>query len=579
MLYFIAVWSLLGGVSWLMGTALLHGWRADCFDRVGDRAMVALWLGIGLLSQGLLLLSLGLPLSPMVGAGVAIASLLLLAWAPVRADLSKLWRQVSWPLVVATIAWVAVVATYMTRRVTWYDTGLYHYGAIRWLSDYGAVPGLALLMENFGFTSAWFALAAPLNAAPIASQVSAITNGLALLLATGQGLMGLRRWLTGRARFPDKFMVIFLGLVLPAMTLTSFLSAILLSPSPDIPVIFLTGMVAWSLLVVANQPPLPSGSATPSGWDATLIPLILATAAVSIKLSALPLLPVALLFYWRQRPWTLRRLLVGGVLAAGLMVPFMAFGIITSGCPFYPSAALCLEVPWRLSAAQADAAAEVIRIWDNAFGTPPAETNSLLWRLWQWLQFARLNVVMLVLLVVSILVVSIAGRGGTFGVARQHKLAGTPWLFGLSLLGMLFILLRAPMIRFGLGYFVMTPAVAIALLRPFAVSRSHGRLPQGVSGQTLHNLIFLAFWAGFGVVGALHLLRSDMPARWLLPPAMPTTDVEVRQSYDVNYVSPNNDRGQCWDAPLPCAPGDKAIRLRNPAQGIDAGFVPADPAD
>jgi len=570
MLYFIGVWSLLGGVSWLIGTAVLQGMRADCFDRVGDRTLVALWLGLGLLCQGLLLLSLGFSLSPLVGAAVAIASLLLLAWAPVRMDLQKLWQQISWPVVMTIIAWVAVVAAYMARRVTWYDTGLYHYGAIRWLSDYGAVPGLALLLNNFGFTSAWFALAAPLNAAPIASQVSAVTNGFALLMASGQGILVLRRWLSGRARFTDKVMAVFLGLVLPAMTLTSFLSAILLSPSPDIPVIFLTGMVAWSLLMVAN-PPQASSTATRSWQNAALIPLFLATAAVSIKLSALPLLPVALLFYWGRRPWSLSRLLVGGIMAIGLMVPFMAVSVTTSGCPFYPSSALCLDLPWRLSAAQADAAANVIKIWDTAFGTPPTDVNPLLWRLWQWLKFARLNVVMLALLMASI-----GTLGITLRTASKRGIAGLPWLFGLSLLGMAFILLRAPMIRFGLGYFVMIPTLAIALFASSLTRALSRQGPRLFSTQSFHSRMFPAFLVGFGLVGTLHLLPTPLPEALLLPPAMPTTDVEIGQSHDVEYGSPTNERGLCWDAPIPCAPGDRAIRLRNPDRGIDAGFLPAE---
>ena len=33
----------------------------------------------------------------------------------------------------------------MTQEITWVDTKLYHLGAIRWLSDYGIVPGIALI--------------------------------------------------------------------------------------------------------------------------------------------------------------------------------------------------------------------------------------------------------------------------------------------------------------------------------------------------------------------------------------------------------------------------------------------------
>lgn len=41
-----------------------------------------------------------------------------------------------------------------------YDTGLYHAQAIRWIEEYGVVPGLANLHSRFGYNSASFALSA-----------------------------------------------------------------------------------------------------------------------------------------------------------------------------------------------------------------------------------------------------------------------------------------------------------------------------------------------------------------------------------------------------------------------------------
>lgn len=69
-----------------------------------------------------------------------------------------------------------VIANLTTQRVTWYDVGLYHFGSIRWLAEHGAVPGLALINSKFGFTSSWFALAAPFNPEIFGSRVSAVTK-------------------------------------------------------------------------------------------------------------------------------------------------------------------------------------------------------------------------------------------------------------------------------------------------------------------------------------------------------------------------------------------------------------------
>ncbi len=567
MLYFLVVWSILAALTWLIGTALLGGLQVTCFDRIGDRAIVALWLGTVVLADGLLFLSLVLPLSLKTGIVIACGVISIISWPPVRAEIQRLRQSLSVSVGLALISWAGLIAAYMSQRVNWFDTGLYHFGLTRWLSEFGAVPGLALLLDNFGFTSAWFAFAAPLTPDALASHTSAITNGFVLLLATYHSLITLWRWLTGNAQIADKFWVVFSGLVLPALTLTTFLSAILMSSSPDIPVIFLSGMVGWSILTIANSP--SSHTVSNQTWDAALIPLVLAGGAIAIKLSALPLLPIALLFYWNQRTFNLQRFVVGGTIACLLLIPPMTVSIVTSGCPLYPSSAFCVDVPWRLSASKAQQATEYIRGW-NRFAAPPANIPPILWKLWQWLRFARLNVVMFLLLVISVPLVVITLRS-----AKRKGTAGMLWLSSLGALGMVFILLRAPMIRFGLGYFVMIPAIATAHFSALWFAQLRWR-PQW-SMLKSSNRSAQALLGIVGVLSVLGILRPDIQSRLLLPPAMPTVEVEFKRSHDVEYVLPIGDRNQCWDAPIPCAPDDDMnIRLRNPERGLAAGFVPGE---
>lgn len=571
MIYFLAVWSILSVVSWLVGIALINGLRADCFDRVGDRSIAALWLGVVLLATSLLLISLALPLSPTVGLTVAVGlSLFLLCWAPIRVEIHHLWNMKSPPVLTAIMGFAVLVAAYMTPEVTWFDTGLYHFGAIRWLSEFGTVPGLALVLNNLGFTSSWFALTAPLSIESVASRVSAVTNGWVVLIATCHGFIALWHWFTDTARITDKFILVFLGLVLPALTLTPFLSAILLSSSPDIPVIFLAGIIAWSILTIVNGPQ-PYRVAGTSLWDASLIPLLLAIGAVSIKLSALPLLPIAFLFYWQQQFLDLRRLLMGGLVSLLLLSPLMIVSIMTSGCPLYPSSMLCMDVPWRVSTDVIDKAVEIISLWDHNFGDIPPGANRFFWQLWEWLKFSRFNSVMLILMLLSTLFVV-----PTFRSAYRQRVYGTPWLFGCSLIGMVFIMLRAPMVRFGLGYFVMIPAIGIAVLGTAYFNQLNWRLSRFFSRRSFTSYLSNVFYVGFGLITVLVLLQPTIQARLLLPPTMPSVRVEDKQSYDVQYFKPANDGVKCWDAPIPCTHKDLKIRLRNPSRGLRAGFLPVE---
>ena len=163
----------------------------------------------------------------------------------------------------------------------------------------------------------------------------------------------------------------------------------------------------------------------------------------------------------------------------------------------------------------------------------------------------------------------------TYKSARKQKIYGTPWLFCCSAIGIVFIMARAPMIRFGLGYFVMVPAIGAALLGTAYINQSKWQLD--FSGVNTRKYLSQALFVGFGLVASLFLLQPSIQARLLVPPAMPSTGVESRQSYDVQYVTPaNEDSVKCWDAPIPCTHNELEIRLRNPSRGIRGGFIPAE---
>ncbi|NJM48594.1 MAG: hypothetical protein HC860_22500, partial [Alkalinema sp. RU_4_3] len=139
------------------------------------------------------------------------------------------------------------LAAWISQKVTWHDTGYYHYSAIEWFRDFGSVPGIALLFKNLGFTSSWFALGAPFNPAFAGARVTAGLNGLALLIAIAHWCVAVRAWGKGESNFSDRLAVMFYTLAIPICLLMKPLSLILVSPSPDLPVLLLVGAVAWAM--------------------------------------------------------------------------------------------------------------------------------------------------------------------------------------------------------------------------------------------------------------------------------------------------------------------------------------------
>src|SRR5580698_6114892 len=164
MLIYLICWTLLLGCGIAVGSAILALPKSSGFVRFGDHAIAATWLGLLTIAAALLGLSVLTPLTPWVGFGVMVMFGVAAACIrAVRRDFATLLTHASGPVIFAFGILAMVAALNATRFVEAYDTGLYHYPLTRWLATYGTVRGLALIHFRFGFSSSWFALAAPFD--------------------------------------------------------------------------------------------------------------------------------------------------------------------------------------------------------------------------------------------------------------------------------------------------------------------------------------------------------------------------------------------------------------------------------
>jgi len=122
-----------------------------------------------------------------------------------------------------------------------YDGGLYHLAAVRWIWEYGAVPGLANLHGRLGFNSALSAVAA-LVGVPFGLRLGQeFVNPSLVILAGGvvsQGLFGKRSRL-------DDFPRTIYSLSLFAFLGGLIFSPCLPSPQPDVGGAALAILAAW----------------------------------------------------------------------------------------------------------------------------------------------------------------------------------------------------------------------------------------------------------------------------------------------------------------------------------------------
>lgn len=612
MLFFVGAWLPLLLACWLCGAAVLErAAGAEAFGRAGDRLVLSLWLGLVVLAQALLAVSLFAPLTPLCGAAVAAAlSAPALLSRGVRAEAARLKARLRPRLFLGLLALAAGVASFASQPVTYYDTGLYHFQNIRWLAEHGSVPGLALLQIRFAFASAWFALAAPFEAGPFAARASAVACGFALLVATLHALLCARRCAAGAGRGSDWLVALSHAFVLPpALVWRQPASA-----SPDLPVFFLALTVAWAVTLSEEER---------AGAGARLLPVLVAAGAVGVKLSGLSLLVVASVYYARGAGLSTRRLLAAGAAVALMLLPTVAYGVVVSGCPLFPSKLLCVETPWSVGADKAELLARVVRDWARWDGRTPHWANGWNWVVhWLTKGFTLKNsfVIPLCLLVAgagafvrartrwraagaSVLLAGCAGllvflllRGGELLMVSLAaaaaaavltrgggEFAGRTWVLAAGLAGAALTFYAAPALRFGLGY---TAILFGALLVP-AASKLAGELGADIwgGGWWRRRVTLAAMMAACGLLFFTMTLALETVTRvgagvegrfrrLLVPPPLPVALTEPRAENGFRYVIAA-DREQCWGAEVPCAQDDLGggVALRDPARGLRGGFV------
>lgn len=552
---------------------------------------LSIWLGISLLLGLLTLVSLGMPLSPPMGlAIIALLAIACLMAQPMRARLHRYfvaWRQKDAFIFLSIFVLVAI---FSNQRIEWFDTGLYHLGLIHWLSEFGATPGIALINFHFGKFSSWFALSAPLLFDLPENRVGAVTNGFFLLIACLQLVSTLNATQKSR-HLSDGFAIAFLSLYLanllffqPLFTTSNL--QIALSFSPDVPVNLFIGIVAWAILVVrdeadAHVQPIFMERRQPL-LDVRIIPLIVAAAAVTVKVTAFPLVAIAALFYLSANPKQSFRWLLTAVIPLAFLLPFFAHGILASGCPLSPSPFLCIDVPWALGSDQSTA--ELARVTGGSY-----ETSTFL-SLWydRIRSQTKLQLMALLLMLSAILGTYLIYMGWVLTKRRDFL-----FVVGLAWSGIAFLLMvsTSQILRFGLGYFLVVPCLFVTLVALRVIRFGPWTWPSLGQHPSALSLGVLGIMTCF-IVSHSYTFGRYGEFGWVLPPPLPTPAnyrIHAEQGVTVNkmmtqevngivfkYPSAGNAK-MCWSDELVCNRPKPNIHLRRPSDGLAGGFVTQPP--
>jgi hypothetical protein len=466
-----------------------------------------------------------------------------------------------------------LVAIWLSNRAlgpaTSYDSGLYYFPTVRWLTAYRIVPGLGNLHGRLAFNSSHFLLAAMLEVGPWTGRAFHLVNGLLLLALLLEVLAGGFTLVVNRdsARLYHLF---YLLLAAPILRHATGPNAH--TPNTDTPVFILMIVVAARFLAFLDGIFGQHGTNQSESSYRLLLVTVLAATGATVKLNfavfggltALAMLVVWIAASGKKDTRTLLRTTAWiGAAVALILVPWIARNVILSGYVAYPIPTGAVPVAWRVPHAQVVYEASLIR--SHALGErarwPGASYG------WDWLSpwvAEKLRsdtyelVIPLALTIALLFTLPLRSRAA-------HRRAGL-WLFEVPVTGFLaFWFFTAPDPRFaGSGFWVLAIGTAVLVLDRLELEK-----------VTLSRLAL--------AIAVAHVFLGVVPpaCRSLYGPGEDGGFHPAPQADVIPYVTPSGlivfvpvSGDQCWNAPLPCTPyRDIGLHLRD-ENDMQRGFVP-----
>ena len=361
------------------------------------------------------------------------------------------------PAVIASVAVILLMAYGSSRGYMHYDTTLYHASAIRWIEEYGVVPGLANLQSRYGYNSAEFAHNALYSFKWYTGRSLHCTTGFLAMVSAH--LLYDKELFTGR-RTIQSVDFVRIGL----LYYLGVLFAQMVSPASD----YVANLLIFDILILmlgrVKERTLPA--------DHYVLISLLAIYGITVKVSLAPMVLICLIpFVYYIIKKEVRSILFCIVSGLVIAVPYFIRGYILSGWILYPSTLIKLGNPdWQVPIGEAQYDAKEISMWGRGI-TDATKWSEVTLTNWIPSWFAALDTVEKVLItaVITSAVVLVAieirlglskNRGGLHGYNILLELP-IAWIM---LLGVVTWFVGAPLVRYGLGFVLSFPLLVVGIL-------------------------------------------------------------------------------------------------------------------
>lgn len=361
------------------------------------------------------------------------------------------------PAVIASVAVIILMAYGSSRGYMHYDTTLYHASAIRWIEEYGVVPGLANLQSRYGYNSAEFAHNALYSFKWYTGRSLHCTTGFLAMVSAH--LLYDKELFTGR-RTIQSVDFVRIGL----LYYLGVLFAQMVSPASD----YVANLLIFDILILmlgrVKDRTLPA--------DHYVLISLLAIYGITVKVSLAPMVLICLIpFVYYIIKKDVRSILFCIVSGLVIAMPYFIRGYILSGWILYPSTLIKLGNPdWQVPIGEAQYDAKEISMWGRGI------TDATKWgevTLTNWIPswFVALDTVEKVLITAvitsTVVLVAIEIRLGLSknrgGLQRYNILLELP-IAWIMLLGVVTWFVGAPLVRYGLGFILSFPLLVVGIL-------------------------------------------------------------------------------------------------------------------
>lgn len=347
--------------------------------------------------------------------------------------------------IVMTLLLFLVFAYGTSRGYIHYDTGLYHAQSIRWIEEYGIVPGLGNLHSRLAYNSSAFCLSALYSMAFLGGRSYHCCAGfLAFLLSLVCGEI-IRKDFFKNPRLSDFVRIMGIYYLLNIFDE-------MISPASDYFMVLLVFfiLIRWmELLEKGDKSFFPYAMLS-----------VLCVIVVSIKLSGalillLALKPAVQMIREKRIGETLKFLGIGIV----AIVPFLVRNVILSGWLVYPFTAIDLfDVDFKIPKGMADYDAKEIQVWGRGYSDVTRYDEPVSKWLPEWIKgLGGVDTVFLVLAVSGILLLVLFAGYALW--KRKKEMLDYLHAAGTLTICFLFWLLSAPLIRYGCVFLWLVPVV------------------------------------------------------------------------------------------------------------------------